>query len=143
MLRTYTHKPGFKFQVFDKVYAFQEDGTFTTTDEIMQTALEQSRYFRAGEMTFKEEPLRVAVKIYSPILEGFLWVVQDSGDWPHLHENGVPVYDAGEIRELKRLRLSPDELRAACNVKKVFKGQLFAERVFEKESENHSCGKER
>ena len=67
-------------------------------------------------------PLRVAVKMYSPILEGYLWVVQDAEDWPRLKEAGDPVYDAREIRELEGKGLPPEMLKAAHEAKRAFKG---------------------
>ncbi len=123
MHSTYTYMPVFKFKVHDKVYAFQENGTFITADKIIQTALEKSPPYISGEMT-KKEPLRVAVKIYSPILEGYLWVVQDRDKWHCLGGEQEPVYDAGEISELKRHNPTPDELRAAHEVKKTFGGVI-------------------
>ena len=64
---------------------------------------------------------RYAVKLYSPVLGGFLWVVQDSNDWPNLKEKGDPVYDNQEIKELQGKGLNPGELKAVHEVKKAFK----------------------
>ena len=120
----FIYKPGFKFKIRDDVHAFNENGLFATEDELLQTVLEKSPPFISGDMKKKIEPLRVAVKIYSPILEGYLWVVQDTDDWPHLRCGDAPVYDAHEIRELEARKLSPDELKVAHEVKKVFKGTI-------------------
>lgn len=70
----------------------------------------------------QEHPLRVAVKMYSPILGGYLWVVQDNDDWPGLKEKEEPVYDAQEIKEIHGKGLTPEELKAVHEVKKAFKG---------------------
>lgn len=81
-----------------------------------------ARVKRETPIEAKESPLRVAVKLYSPILEGYLWVVQDRERWPHLKGGDVPVYDAEEIMELEGKGLTPDELKVVHETKKVFKG---------------------
>ena len=81
-----------------------------------------ARAKRETAIEAQKSPLRVAVKMYSPILEGYLWVVQDRESWPHLESMDVPVYDAGEIQELEGKGLTPSELKALNETKKVFKG---------------------
>lgn len=118
----FEYKPGFKFRIRENVYAFNEKGLFSTEEESLKKVLEKSPPFLSGEMKKKIEPLRVAVKVYSHILGGYLWVVQDRECWPHLEGGDVPVYDAQEIQELKGKGLTPEELKFLHETKKAFKG---------------------
>lgn len=63
---------------------------------------------------------RVAYKVYSNILQCFLWVVQDDADADKLIAEGIsePIYTGHEIVELKKL--SRDDLRAIHEVKTIF-----------------------
>jgi len=121
MEATYHYKPNVKVKLWDEVYEFDSEGRLSTGDRRLQTAIESSEVYRSGRIR-KYEPLRVAVKVYSPVLEGYLWVVQDGKNWLMLLESGEPVYDAEEISELERTSPSPEVLRAAHDVKKVFSG---------------------
>lgn len=120
----FEYKPGFKFRIREDVYAFNENGLFSTEEESLKEVLEKSPPFLSGEMKKKSEPFRIAVKLYSHILDGYLWVVQDSNDWPGLKEKEEPVYDAKEIKELQGMDLTPEELKAVHEVKKAFKGTI-------------------
>jgi hypothetical protein len=126
MKGTYQYKPGFRFKFKEQVYSFGADGLFTTDDRQIQAALEKCRPFISGEMKRQAEPLRYAVKIYSPILGGYLWVVQDKEAQPNIISEEVPVYEADEIEELGRLKgLTHEELRLVHEAKKVFKGSTI------------------
>jgi hypothetical protein len=67
-----------------------------------------------------ETPARIAVKIYSEILDHFLWVLQDSSGIDDLISQGVndAVYTYAEIRKLKGI--SPDNLRKIHEAKIIF-----------------------
>lgn len=63
---------------------------------------------------------RVAYKVYSNILQAFLWVVQDDAGAEELKAEGIsePIYTGHKIKELKKL--SRDDLKAIHEVKQVF-----------------------
>jgi hypothetical protein len=79
--------------------------------------------FPCPETPNKKTP-RIAVKLYSPLLGGSLWVVQDRERWPNLEGGEVPVYDVQEIQELTEKRVTLEELKAAHEVKKIFKATI-------------------
>jgi len=126
-METYLYKPGVKIRLWEKVYSFDRDGRLITDDETLQSAIEKSPPFQAGEIMKEVKPLRVAVKIYSTILGGYLWVVQDRERWPHMEGGDVPLYDAQEIRELQEKNPSKEELKAVHEIKKVFKGSTVTD----------------
>src|SRR4030067_1489110 len=63
---------------------------------------------------------KVAYKVYSEILEAYLWVVDTDQDMHCLRSHGVAeaIYTHREIRELKKL--SEEDLKAIHIVKEVF-----------------------
>lgn len=63
---------------------------------------------------------RVAYKVYSNILQSFLWVVQDDAGAEELRAEGITgaVYTGHEIAELRGL--DREGLKAVHNVKTVF-----------------------
>ena len=64
----------------------------------------------------------VAYKIYSNILQAFLWVVDTDDDVWALRREGVtePIYTADEVRKLKGI--SKEGLKRVHRVKGVFEG---------------------
>jgi hypothetical protein len=65
--------------------------------------------------------VRKPVRIYSPILNAFLWVVEDDKQAEIVRatkDNSEPVYTAHDIAELKKL--SQEELKAFHIIKTVF-----------------------
>ncbi|MDA8086633.1 MAG: hypothetical protein M0Z75_08035 [Nitrospiraceae bacterium] len=64
----------------------------------------------------------VAYKIYSNILQAFLWVVDTDEDMWAMRNEGVtePVYTADEVRKLKGI--SKEGLKRVHKVKEVFEG---------------------
>ncbi len=67
---------------------------------------------------------RIAVKVYSEILQAYLWVVDTDED---MHSQGVSeaIYTADEIKKLKGL--SQDSLREIHKVKEVFENSKIKE----------------
>lgn len=63
---------------------------------------------------------RVAYRIYSNILQAFLWVVQDDAGAEALRSEGIsePIYTGHEIAEFRGL--CSEDLRAVHSVKQVF-----------------------
>ncbi|MDA8163285.1 MAG: hypothetical protein M0022_10365 [Desulfobacteraceae bacterium] len=64
----------------------------------------------------------VAYKIYSNILQAFLWVVDTDEDMWALKNEGAsePIYTADEVRKLKGI--SKEGLKRVHGVKEVFEG---------------------
>lgn len=64
---------------------------------------------------------RVAYKVYSEILQAYIWVVQDDKNMEALKSKGVSeaVYTADEIERLKEV--DKDHLKAIHKVKETFK----------------------
>ena len=64
----------------------------------------------------------IAYKIYSNILQAFLWVVDTDDDMWALKKEGVtdPIYTADEVRKLKGI--SKEGLKRVHRVKEVFEG---------------------
>lgn len=65
---------------------------------------------------------KVAYKIYSNILQAYLWVVDTDEDMWALQNEGAtePIYAADEVQKLKGI--SKEGLRRAHRVKEVFEG---------------------
>ena len=65
---------------------------------------------------------KAAYKIYSNILQAYLWVVDTDEDmWALKHEGATePIYTADEVRKLKDI--SKKGLKRAHNIKEVFEG---------------------
>ncbi len=63
---------------------------------------------------------RIAYKIYSELLDCFLWVVADDKDMETLRDNGItePIYTEHDITEIKKL--PKEALKEIHKVKKVF-----------------------
>ncbi|MDA8171856.1 MAG: hypothetical protein M0Z48_08535 [Nitrospiraceae bacterium] len=85
------------------------------------------RLINEGEV----EPLdRVAVKVYSRILDAYLWVVQDEADREALKASeGVSgaIYTADEVSMLHSQKPSPEVLRRVHEVKQLFPGSIVRE----------------
>ena len=75
----------------------------------------------------KIESLKAAVKIYSRILDAYLWVVQDEADREALEGVSEPVYTAGEIHKLHAQKPAPEDLRRVQEVKQTFPGEIVRE----------------
>lgn len=75
----------------------------------------------------KIEPLRAAIKVYSRILDAYLWVVQDEADREALHGVSDPVYTADEIRKLHAQKPSPETLRRVHEAKRAFPDSIVRE----------------
>ena len=73
------------------------------------------QYLRQGKS-------RLAYKIYSEILNSFLWVVETDKNAEALRASGVtePVYTGAEITELKKIKPNKEYLEALHNIKAVF-----------------------
>jgi hypothetical protein len=63
---------------------------------------------------------RVAYRIYSEILEAFLWVVDTDEDMKSLRDRSItePIHTADEIRKLKGI--NKEDLKKVHKVKEVF-----------------------
>lgn len=70
---------------------------------------------------------RVAYRIYSNILEAFLWVVQDDAGAEEIRAEGITgaVYTGEEIRKLRCM--DKEGLKAIHNFKEVFQGSTVKE----------------
>ncbi|MDA8104750.1 MAG: hypothetical protein M0Z71_05165 [Nitrospiraceae bacterium] len=85
----------------------------------METAKAQE-YEKTTDESNKR-PERAAVKIYSEILQAFLWVVQDETDKKTMRERGSTretIYSKDEVRALKGK--GSDHLRAVHEAKTIF-----------------------
>lgn len=80
---------------------------------------------------------KVAYRIYSNILQAYLWVVETDKDMHSLRSQGISeaIYTADEIRKLKGID-DKDSLRAIHKVKQVFEDSTIEE-ITKKES-NHA-----
>lgn len=79
---------------------------------------------------------KVAYKVYSEILQAYLWIVDTDQDMHSLRASqGVSeaIYTAGEIKKLKCL--SKDSLREIYKVKQVFENSKIEE-ITAKETKN-------
>lgn len=124
MITTYYCEPGVKIRLWEKVYAFDQDGRLSTDNEELQSALELSPAFLSGKITREGYPYDRAYKLYSHVLNEFIWVVRDREKFNHL--KGI-VYDAKEIIKLKSMDLTSDELKKVHEVKKVFGASMESE----------------
>jgi hypothetical protein len=70
---------------------------------------------------------KVAYRVYSEILQAYLWVVETNQDMHSLRSQGVPeaIYTAGEIRKLKGL--NKESLKEINKVKEVFPDSTLEE----------------
>ncbi|MBM4135936.1 MAG: hypothetical protein FJ241_03805 [Nitrospira sp.] len=70
---------------------------------------------------------KVAYRIYSNILQAYLWAVETDEDMYSLRSQGIKeaTYTGDEIRKLKGL--DKDSLRVIHQVKEVFEGSKVAE----------------
>lgn len=82
------------------------------------------RLLNEGKITPVE---RVAYKVYSELLEGYLWIVETDQDMHSLRSQGISeaIYTHHEIRELKKL--SKEDLKEIHKVKEVFPISTIAE----------------
>ena len=74
------------------------------------------------------QPLeRVAYKVYSEVLQAYLWVVDTDADMHALRSQGITeaIYTADEIKKLKGI--DKDSLRAIHKVKEVFENSKVEE----------------
>ncbi len=80
----------------------------------------------------KEVSLRVAYKVYSEILGGYLWVVADDRDVQEMRTRGISevTYTTEEVRLLKGI--NKDSLKALHKFKEVFKNSQI-EQVLQRE----------
>jgi hypothetical protein len=83
----------------------------------------------------KEVSLRVAYKVYSEILQAYLWVVFDEKDTETLRSQDIKeaIYTDDEIRKLKSL--DKESLKALHKVKEVFENSKI-EQIITKEDSN-------
>ncbi|MDA8169513.1 MAG: hypothetical protein M0Z59_07430 [Nitrospiraceae bacterium] len=75
----------------------------------------------------KIEPLKAAIKVYSRILDAYLWVIQNEADRETLRGISDPVYTADEIDKLHSQKPSPEALRRVHEVKQTFPGAIIRE----------------
>lgn len=77
---------------------------------------------------------KVAYKVYSEILQTYLWVVDTDEDMHSLRGHGISeaIYTADEIKRLKGM--DKDSLKAIHKVKEVFENSNV-EQIFPKERE--------
>jgi hypothetical protein len=82
------------------------------------------RLLNEGKITPIE---RAAYKVYSEILQAYLWVVDTAEDMGFLRSQGISeaIYTTNEIRKLKGI--SKDSLKEIYKVKEVFEGSKVEE----------------
>lgn len=70
---------------------------------------------------------KIAFKVWSEILQAYLWIVDTDEDMHSLRYQGISgaIYTHHEIKELKKL--SKDDLKATHKVKEVFPGSTIEE----------------
>jgi len=70
---------------------------------------------------------KVAYRIYSEILEAFLWVVDTDEDMKSLRDRNItePIYTADEIRKLKGI--DREDFKGVQKVKEVFENSKIEE----------------
>ena len=78
---------------------------------------------------------RVAYRIYSEILEAFLWVVDTDEDIKSLRDRNItePIYKADEIRQFKGI--TKEDLKKIHKVKEVFEKSKVEEFQQKKDQE--------
>jgi len=78
---------------------------------------------------------RVAYRIYSEILEAFLWVVDTDKDITSLRDRNItePIYTADEIRQFKGI--TKEDLKKIHKVKEVFEKSKVKEFQQKKDQE--------
>ena len=78
---------------------------------------------------------RVAYRIYSEILEAFLWVVDTDEDIKSLRDRNItePIYTADEIRQFKGI--TKEDLKKIHKVKEVFEKSKVEEFQQKKDQE--------
>ena len=78
---------------------------------------------------------RVAYRIYSEILEAFLWVVDTEKDMRTLRDRNItePIYKADEIRQFKGI--TKEDLKKIHKVKEVFEKSKVEEFQQKKDQE--------
>ena len=81
---------------------------------------------------------RVAYKVYSEILQAYLWVTEDTEDMKVLRGQGITeaIYTGEEIEKLNGI--SKDDLRAIQSVKQAFEGAIVKEVDQKRETEGAS-----
>jgi hypothetical protein len=108
-----------KYIVLDRLKALTRQGeTELQAGQIITLPNEKAvKLLNKGKITPAD---RVAYKVYSEILKGFLWVVYGAADMKILREQGVTeaIYTGQDIVELKKL--SQEDLKDIYKVKQVF-----------------------
>ncbi len=77
---------------------------------------------------YKIEPVEPAMyRIYSEILQAYLWVVETEHDKGQLLSEGIqePIYTHDEIKEMKGKGIPKDHLEQIHECKRVFKESIF------------------
>jgi len=122
----YQVKKPFKVRTSDGEMELQPGQVVTLSSE---TAL---RLLNEGKIIPIE---RVAYRIYSEILEAFLWVVETDEDIKSLRDRNItePIYTADEIRQFKGI--TKEDLKKIHKVKEVFEKSKVEEFQQKKDQE--------
>jgi len=122
----YQVKKPFKVRTSDGEMELQPGQVVTLSSE---TAL---RLLNEGKIIPIE---RVAYRIYSEILEAFLWVVDTDEDIKSLRDRNItePIYTADEIRQFKGI--TKEDLKKIHKVKEVFEKSKVEEFQQKKDGE--------
>ena len=117
-----------------KVLQGNSSGNFSETAGFQGRKLEGGKSASVstqGNRENREETApRLAIKIYSRILDACLWVIQDEADREALKASeGVQgaVYTKDEIHKLYAQKPSPEALRRIHEVKQTFPGAIVLE----------------
>ena len=107
----YQVKKPFKVRTSDGEMELQPGQVLTLSSETAVQLVNSGKIIPIG---------RVAYRIYSEILQAFLWVVDTDEDMKSLRDRSItePIYTADEIRKLKGI--DREDLKKIHRVKQVF-----------------------
>ena len=110
-----------KFKVLKEIEVETPEGIMTLIpDQVIQ--LSKAEAIPLIQAYLIQPIEKVAYKVYSEILQAYLWVADTDEDMYSLKSQGISeaIYTADEIRKLRGL--SKDSLKEIHKVKEVFKG---------------------
>jgi hypothetical protein len=110
-----------QYRVLEPLLSFEtSEGTFTLYKGQMVN-LPKDIAMRLLEEGKIEPVKKAAYKIYSKILDCYLWIVETDQDMNSLRDQGVTeaIYTNDEVKELQKL--SREDLKAIHEVKETFK----------------------
>ena len=122
----YQVKKPFKVRTSDGEMELQPGQVLTLSSETAVQLVNSGKIIPIG---------RVAYRIYSEILQAFLWVVDTEKDMRTLRDRNItePIYTADEIRKLKGI--NKEDLKKVHRVKEIFENSQVEEVQHKKDQE--------